>query len=270
MRQIGIANGAAGYTLDEDHPARKLAQDRIDRTRLALDRLAAATEERRAKADPVAHLIQAIDRYLRDLAGTELKAIKAAAVQLKGKESLADAIDRVRNERAKLAAQLITVKSAPIPSKDAKAKARAAIDDLAQRGTPDIRALIEGSGPITWPLVDTRAQLSGFVQGVEGAPTLYGQAIGEAIDVPALLGWAIKPALIAALDAEIDSQSDDAAALTDAERAKRTAALLAQILDCERQECWVIEQSDGRLEYRPDVDPRAVLGLEGPAPKAEF
>jgi hypothetical protein len=267
VRQLGIANGAAGHPLAEDHPARKLAQDRIDKARLTLDRLAAATDERAAKAAPIAHLVQAIDRYLRDL--PEVKPIKAAPVQLKGKESLADAVERLRTERAKLAAQLHTVKSAPIPSADSKRKARAAIDDLAKRGTPDIRALIEWGGPITWPLVDKRAQLSGFVQA-EGEPALYGQAIGEAVDVPALLAWTLKPALTAALDAEVDRHSDDAAALTDAERAKRTAALLAQILECEHQECWLIEQSEGRLEYRPDCDPRAVLSIDGPAPKAEF
>jgi hypothetical protein len=124
--------------------------------------------------------------------GTQLKPVKDGPVQLKGKESLADAVERLRVDRGKLAAQLHTVKSAPIPSKDAKAKARAAVDDLAQRGTPDIRGLIEWGGPITWPQVDTRAQLSGFAQA-EGQPTLCGQAIGEAIDVPALLLGRLSP-----------------------------------------------------------------------------
>jgi hypothetical protein len=104
----------------------------------------------------------------------------------------------------------------------------------------------------------------------EGEPALYGQAIGEAVDVPALLAWTLKPALIAAIEAAIDAESDDAEALTDIERSKRTAALAAQILDCERQECWLVEQSEGRLDYRPDTDPRAVLSIDGPSPKADY
>ena len=128
---------------------------------------------------------------------------------------------------------------------------------------------IEWGGPITWPQVDTRAQLGGFVQS-EGLPTLYGQVIGEAVDAPAMLAWMHRDAMTKAIDAEISAQSDDAAALSDGERAKRTAVLLDQILQCERQECWLIEQSDGRLEYRPDVDPRACLAIDGPALESDL
>jgi len=53
-------------------------------------------------------------------------------------------------------------------------------------------------------------------------------AFAEVPDTLGLLAWIFKDALIAALDREIDAESDDAAALSHEERQQREAEAIAQ------------------------------------------
>jgi hypothetical protein len=76
--------------------------------------------------------------------------------------------------------------------------------------------------------------------------------------------WLFKDTLIRALEAEVDLIADDTVALSEDERTARERAALAQLLDVERGEAALAEQA-GELP-RPDIDPRAYLGLASTLP----
>ena len=63
------------------------------------------------------------------------------------------------------------------------------------------------------------------------------------------------------------SHPDDSAALTSKQRTEKEKAILASMLTAERlEELLVMETGAIRRE---NADPRAVLGIDGPAPKEE-
>ena len=71
---------------------------------------------------------------------------------------------------------------------------------------------------------------------------------------------------------EVEELQNDAGALDDAERERRTADTLAAILRAERVDVALVDaaRNEGRnIQYRENTDPRALLGLasELPAPK---
>jgi hypothetical protein len=121
------------------------------------------------------------------------------------------------------------LKSAPIPSARAKQLAVAAIQDLAEKGAVDVSDLVEtGGGKIRFPTITTQQPYAG--------PHYPMIMIFDVVDTPALFAWAFKDALIAAINKEIDEIADDAAALSDEDRAKREQLLVADILAVEREE----------------------------------
>lgn len=138
----------------------------------------------------------------------------------------------------------------------------------AQRGVPDVYALVEAGLDIKWPTVNVRSDLTGaFAMPAADAVghQLAGFAHAEHFDALACFVWLHRGALERALDAEIDASADDARALTQPQRVKRLAEIDERILQAERELCAVIEVAGGM--YPPDVDPRAILGIVGPAPR---
>ena len=86
----------------------------------------------------------------------------------------------------------------------------------------------------------------------------------DVVDVEALLCWTFKDQMIAAVDKEIELRGDDANALSDAQRAERTATILGDLLMSEREEELLIEHGEAKgivLARRTNADPRALLGL---------
>jgi hypothetical protein len=73
--------------------------------------------------------------------------------------------------------------------------------------------------------------------------------------------------MIAALDAEIDSVSNDKASLGEAQRREREAELKRTILKLEREEAYFVEIGNGAAMPRADGDPRALLGLGDDMPE---
>lgn len=89
--------------------------------------------------------------------------------------------------------------------------------------------------------------------------------MAEVIDTMALFAWFHRDALVARLEAEIDTLADDAAALSSQEREQRLAEIAADRLIAERAECALLSrmQADGPpIEHRVEADPRAVLAVE--------
>ncbi|MFZ0853254.1 MAG: hypothetical protein WAO08_29155 [Hyphomicrobiaceae bacterium] len=80
--------------------------------------------------------------------------------------------------------------------------------------TPNVSALIEHeAGEVWWPTRSVQSQ----VLNVEGRPV----AFAEIPDVLATLAWAIKETLIKQLDGLLTEESDDANALSVADRQKQ-------------------------------------------------
>jgi hypothetical protein len=73
-----------------------------------------------------------------------------------------------------------------------------------------------------------------------------------------------KDQLIAALDAEINTEADDKAAMSHEVRQQREAETMADLIDIERQEAalvWRAQQQALPVEHRGDCSPQAILGV---------
>jgi hypothetical protein len=76
--------------------------------------------------------------------------------------------------------------------------------------------------------------------------------------------WLHKDALIAKLDAEIDGESDDKAALSQTDRELRSAELMSDLLMIEREESaltWRAIAEQMPISFRADISPAALLAV---------
>jgi hypothetical protein len=77
-----------------------------------------------------------------------------------------------------------------------------------------------------------------------------------------LLVWLHRDALIKRLDAEIDAEADDGAALTHNDREKRSTEVMQDLLATERDEAalvWSAMSQNLPVEHRNDCAPQAIL-----------
>jgi hypothetical protein len=114
--------------------------------------------------------------------------------------------------------------------------------------------LLEHDRDIVWPTQMLRSDVRGGDH-----PAL---AFAEVHGVLPILAWLQKEALIKRLDAEIDAEADDDAALTHEARQQREAEVQGDLLDIERQEAALVWRGmDERLpvEHRSDSSPLAIL-----------
>jgi hypothetical protein len=172
---------------------------------------------------------------------------------LKGETTL-DAIERLRRRGRELKADLHRIRSAPFPSTYAKQRMREQIEALAQ-GAPSVSRLVELDGPLEFQT----QRLTSEVRGER-----LSLAFTEVPDPVALVAWLHKDALIAALDREIASESDDKSALSHEARQKAEAEVMGDLLAVERDESWFVWQAQAQglpCEHRGDISPLALLGL---------
>lgn len=255
---------AEGYS-NPDHPS--VMQAAQDRERLGAE-IAALTERiTRHDHDSPAQLVRGIDEYLRRLpAGVGVPDhLEPVTARLAPKESIHSAIDNARHKLAELRADLHAVQSAPLPAATVKAQIMQEVSDLASRGAPDVPRFIDAGPPLQWPVKDVMANIEGFA-AVEGAPRVQGFASHQQVDAHAVLCWLFRDEITARLCGEVDELSDDAASLTDDERAEREAALRDAMLATERFEEELIRQAGWAVPRRGDADPRAVLSLSSDLP----
>jgi hypothetical protein len=175
---------------------------------------------------------------------------------LKG-ESVIDAIERLRRRGRELKADLHRIESAPFPSSYAKQRMRQMIEQLAQRGQPDVSGLIELDRDIVWATLRQQADVVSTAQRA--------LAFHEAVDVVGLAAFLLKPTLISALDALVDEESDDANSLTHEARQQREAEVMGDLLSVEREESalvWLAQSQNLPCEFRHDISPVALLGLK--------
>jgi hypothetical protein len=251
--------------IDPDDPNVRAAQARIERLNAEIARNAEARDVRDGRLATLAPLMERIERYLARQSGPVTLYGGKPPSPRKGEAPLAS-VQRVRQEIAQAKAGLHTVRSAPIPSAVAKAKIKAEVEALAERGEPDTSPILEYSGSIEWPKESLHLEVFGaaMVDGKRAPVTGFAGSRdreGQPPDALGIMAWLFKSELIKALESQIDQDADDANALTDEEREAKERELLSAILHLERDEEFFIEQTHGEVARRPDADPRAVLGL---------
>lgn len=131
-----------GFKLPPDDRRVLVAQRTLDKATDEFERLKQKCERLRFKRHP-AHSLR-VGRP----GNTTLEAVETEPPKpLKG-ETVIDAVERVRRHGRELKADLRRIRSAPFPSSHCKSQMRAQIEQLAERGAPDVTLLIEHDGMI--------------------------------------------------------------------------------------------------------------------------
>ena len=132
-------------------------------------------------------LVRRCEEFLRDGRPRGTTLTEAALIEIdevvKRDEKRRDALERLHHRLRELDADAHRINSAPYPSADRKARMREQIETLANRGTPDVSALVEHNAAIAW--AQTIKTLPLVAMGEKGAP-IFGNAQGETPDVLAL------------------------------------------------------------------------------------
>jgi hypothetical protein len=244
--------GLQGRGLSEDAGEVRAAKLQIASLREDLDDLNARYSD--PNNSIMAILVSKLEEYIRSHRLFGL--VQRAEPVIRKGESLPSAIEARRRRVGELKADLKQIELAPWPSKLTKARAREQLAELAKRGRPDVFALVERFDVIAWPTLPQRT-----IHTADGKGSV---TLPETLDASALMAWALGPALVAAVDREIDELSDDDKALTAEMRKQRAAEISAEILAVEREEESLIEMADAQqlpIIRRTDADPRAVLGV---------
>ena len=179
----------------------------------------------------------------------------------KGEDNLS-AIERLRRRGRELQAGLHSVRSAPYPSAHAKRRVREMIEQLAQRGEPNVAGLIEhGDCRIEqlFPKMLARADVHNAGPKAAGCAAYF-----ELVDPTALAAALLKDAMVKWFDALIDAEADDKAALTHEQRQQAEAEIQGDLLAIERDECALVWQAQAQnlpCEHRHDVSVLALLSI---------
>lgn len=253
--------GDYGKGLKADDPAVQAAAAVVGNLKSDFAIISTAHDNAHARWESGSHTLTAIDGYASDLQRNRapIKSFSGAPVSVRKGETVVDAIERCRRRGRELQSDLLAARAAPRPSAEAKKIARTQIEGLAETGRPDVLNVVEYGEQIKWP------EDPGHFIANQGPPPAQ-------VNTVALLAWLNRDALIAAVSREIDEVADDANALTDEERGKRTKTVGADLLAVQREEedfIGLAAKQGLPVARRSDADPRAVLGLadDAPAPR---
>ncbi|UPT87969.1 hypothetical protein HAP41_0000002070 [Bradyrhizobium barranii subsp. apii] len=246
-----------GRNLKPDDPLVKTATKHLEKMTTDLKRLTELREVRSAAWQAASAALVSCENWLRDGRphGTTLEEIETEPPKLNKGEDVLSGIERFRRRVRELRADLHRIASAPYPSSHAKAKMRAQVEALAQRGAPSVSRLVELDGPVDFQMQSLTSEVHAERRSL---------AFTETADALALVAWLHRDALIAALDREISTEADDKAALS--HEARQVAASEAQgdLIDIERQEAELVASAQIAglpIEHRGDINPLALLGL---------
>jgi hypothetical protein len=248
-----------GRGLKPDDPLVVAAERVLAKATDDFERIKQRSETRSAAWQAASGALANVETWLKSgrPGNTTLEAVEVEVPKLgKNETSLLDAISNRRRRVRELRADLHRIESAPFPSSHAKAQMRAQIEALAMQGAPDVTNLIEHDGKIIWPTRRVQVDIFNAQPGAVG--------FVELPDMLALDAWRHKSDLIAALDAEINTEADDPASLSHADRELRTAEAMADLLEIERQEAaliWTAQAQGLPCEFRHDMNQLAILQL---------
>lgn len=258
LRRLTDHQQLGGFNLPQSAPQVVAAQRTLDKATATFEELQARQAARSAAWQAASAVPANIETWLRDgrPQAAALEDIETPAVKLNKGEGLLDAVARLQRRARELKADQRRIEAAPWPSTHARAKMRAEIEQLSQRGAPDVSLLIEMDRSVVWPTQRVQSEVHGTEQRAI--------AFTETLDALAIVAWLHKDALIAALDREIGSEADDKSALTPEQREIAEAEVMADLLDIERQEAaltWRALSEKLPVEFRSGIAPQAVLGL---------
>ena len=248
-----------GRGLSETDPLVIAAKKHLDKMVADFERLQALQTIRAASFQSASAAVANVEAWLKSgrPGNTTLEPVEVDVPKpAKGENGLLDQIETRRRRVRELRADLHRLASAPFPSSYAKQRMRGMIEALAQRGQPDVSLLIEHDGDIVWPTKRVKVDVLNAQPGAIG--------FAEIPDMLAIDAWRNKEAMLAKLDAEINTEADDRSALTHEAREKAEAEVMGDLLDIERQEaalCWAAMDERLPIEFRADCDPRAILGV---------
>jgi hypothetical protein len=223
--------------------------------------LARTTELKRVRSESwstVSLTLSNVEQWLRGgrPRGTTLEAVDTEPPKLNKDEDIVAAINRFRNRAHELKNALAKISAAPVPGSLVKARIRDQVELLSAKGAPNVRDLIaRDDGRLVFPKEMFRAQV--FNTPKAPAATAY----GEIVDPTALIAWLLKDQMIAALDALVDEQKDDAASLSPEMRQQRAAEVSGELLAAERSLATLVwaAQSQGLSVEHYDCAPEAIL-----------
>jgi hypothetical protein len=113
-------------------------------------------------------------------------------------------------------------------------------------------------------VVDGQVRIRPPIEQVKGVELTSPGMLASVTDAAALVAWLAPDKVIEHLEAQLDADYAGQLSLSDEEKRKRLADLDAKILAAERIEAELVWQAIERGEsitFRPDIDPRAVLGI---------
>lgn len=248
--------------IKEDHPSVVDVKNKVAAHQAKLGRLFERQNEHARHQQAIAAVIQRLDRYLGDGALSRLKPVAAPKI------AKADTIDAVAGRIAELRQQLEEVAAAPWPAADAKARAAREIAALAAQGRIGVVKSVLHRNQLEWPVRQRDFVLRGFGHvDARGMPDMFNET---ALPFPvAIMAWLHQDEIVAKLHAEIDAVADEAAALSAEERGGRVARITASILAEERVLAEIVWRDKAHDLWPADIDPRAALGVDGPAPRQD-
>jgi hypothetical protein len=245
--------------------ARKLVADaapnrQLEEYRAAAAAAAAEVSERaealrvaQEEGTPAIQTASALNAYLNALPADALLRDTPTAVP-KARVDLRDQLQAARRAVEQLVAERDATRDAPPAEADVVAMIKAHVAPLAERGRPLI-----ATDAVHWPT----ARADVFAE----------KSLGVLVpDALAAMAWLQPELLIERLHAEARAMvkaSGRQPGMPAAQRASAITALEASILEAERLEEAVLvamEAAGVAAARRPTADPRAVLGITGPAP----
>jgi hypothetical protein len=257
LKRLLDHQSAGGFHLPETD-GRVVEQRRlVNKLNDDLKRLNELGEVRSAAWQSASHVMSACEAWLRGgvppgvvLQDAEFDVPKLA----KGENGLLEQIENRRRRVRELRADLHRTRSAPYPSAYCKQRMRASVEALAMQSAPVVSNLIEHDRQIVWPTTNLQSR----VYNTE-VPSV---AFAEVPDAIGLFAWLHKEALIKRLDAEIDAEADDKAALSHEARQQQEAEVMGDLLAIERDESalvWRAMEERLPVEHRTDCSPLAIL-----------
>jgi hypothetical protein len=244
----------------DDHNAVIQARSEYAKFSDQLEHLQALQKTRSARFNALAGLLRNVEAFLKSAA--DITPFDADPIEPTG-ELPPLAVERMRQRRRELLADLREVETAPLPSALLKEGVRQEIEKLAERGRVNFHRMIDTGNPaLQFPKLSTAVEIRGFVPGVEGTPWIVAQGHVPVPDANAFTVWLHKDAVLKKAMAEIDAAANDAEALSPEEQAARVADIEAEILATERVEEAFTELAGGEVVRRADLNPRAFLSIQ--------
>jgi hypothetical protein len=260
VKRLTDHRSVGGFELAPDDPRVEIAERELEKLADQSKRLLELQSLREAAWRIASQMLSRVQQWLFDGMPRNVTLEDHSGAEprlLNGERNILEACEARRRRVRELKADLHRIESSCYPSAYCKQRMREMIERLAQTGTPDVSSLVEFDREIGW----RQARVTSLVHNAQPGAI----AFAEIIDTASLIAWAFKDVLVKKLDAEIDTEKDDQAALSVEERQKRAAVVMGDLLATERQEAALIFKgwAEGiSITAREDLDPVAVLNVE--------